>query len=535
MPLIINAELQSLIPQLTTEEYTQLEVNILADGCHDPLMVWQEEQTLLDGHNRLEICERHGLPYTTEEVSLAGLDAAKAWMIANQLGRRNLSREQASYLRGAQYTLQKHLSRGGGDHRSPDATDQKVHSEPFDDTATRLAKDYKVSRSTIKRDGAYADAIDTLADTLGPDVRQTILARETNITRDGVTQLAALARVDSAAAQAALTDIQAAPTVKEAREALTRHVGAGQENGPSSEERTESPAPPTLMLTQDAAPPEAPPNALEILRNRWGTVTEPHLPPDQCIVSGDGEWYTPPEAIVLVQQVLGTIDVDPASCADAQAVVGAQVYYTRDDDGLRHPWHGTVFCNPPYTMPTVARFGGKLLDEIDAGHTTAAIFLINSITDTAVFHTMAPRAALVCLTARRLEFWHPTRPPSHPSQGQAIFYFGPDAQRFADVFGAVGMVMQVWRARDGGPQLPLPQPASRSAQVPLSEHEALLMAAMAQTPDGLSAQDAGQVLGENALLAGKVLKTLEGLRLLTKEGRHYHLKQQGPHAPRRTD
>ena len=51
--ITINPELQSLIPPLTAEEYAQLEANILADGCHDPLIVWQEEQTLLDGHNRL--------------------------------------------------------------------------------------------------------------------------------------------------------------------------------------------------------------------------------------------------------------------------------------------------------------------------------------------------------------------------------------------------------------------------------------------------------------------------------------------------
>jgi hypothetical protein len=38
MPLRMNAELQSLISPLTTAEYTQLEANILADGCHDPLI-----------------------------------------------------------------------------------------------------------------------------------------------------------------------------------------------------------------------------------------------------------------------------------------------------------------------------------------------------------------------------------------------------------------------------------------------------------------------------------------------------------------
>src|SRR5215813_1944670 len=103
MAITIHPELRSLIPALTPEEYAQLEANIRADGCHDPLMAWQEEQTLLDGHNRLEICQRYGLPYTTQAISLPDLDAAKAWIIGNQLGRRNLTSEQMSYFRGKQY------------------------------------------------------------------------------------------------------------------------------------------------------------------------------------------------------------------------------------------------------------------------------------------------------------------------------------------------------------------------------------------------------------------------------------------------
>src|SRR6516162_7749452 len=61
--------------------------------CHDALVVWQEEQTLLDGHHRHAICEQHSLDYRIQELSLPDLEAAKAWTIANQLGRRNLTPE----------------------------------------------------------------------------------------------------------------------------------------------------------------------------------------------------------------------------------------------------------------------------------------------------------------------------------------------------------------------------------------------------------------------------------------------------------
>ena len=77
--LTINPDLHSLIPPLTAEEYRQLEANILQDGCRDPLIIWQEEQVLLDGHNRYAICTKHDLPYTTQDLSLPDLDAAISW------------------------------------------------------------------------------------------------------------------------------------------------------------------------------------------------------------------------------------------------------------------------------------------------------------------------------------------------------------------------------------------------------------------------------------------------------------------------
>lgn len=85
----IDSEFQALIPALTAEERQQLEANLRTNGgSRDPLVVWQG--VLLDGHNRYEICEAHGLPYQVVEQSCADRNAAKVWIIRNQLGRRNL-------------------------------------------------------------------------------------------------------------------------------------------------------------------------------------------------------------------------------------------------------------------------------------------------------------------------------------------------------------------------------------------------------------------------------------------------------------
>jgi len=59
----IDKEFRTLIPPLSTEERAQLEKNLASDGCRDPLVIWQEQGILIDGHNRLEICHALGIEY----------------------------------------------------------------------------------------------------------------------------------------------------------------------------------------------------------------------------------------------------------------------------------------------------------------------------------------------------------------------------------------------------------------------------------------------------------------------------------------
>jgi len=68
-----------------------LEKNILADGCREPLVVWNG--ILLDGHHRLSICLEHGLPFKRVEPQERLEDAldARIWIVKNQFGRRNLT------------------------------------------------------------------------------------------------------------------------------------------------------------------------------------------------------------------------------------------------------------------------------------------------------------------------------------------------------------------------------------------------------------------------------------------------------------
>jgi len=201
-PPKLDPEFKSLIPALTDEERDDLTVSLMKHGCRDSLIIWQEEGILLDGHNRLELCEGLGISYRVAYLSIPSREKAKKWIIENQLARRNLSAEQKSYYRGILYNRHKRPDGGHGDQKSGCQSDPPKSGGHFDHpivqtdrpeetTAERLAKEHKVSESTIKRDGKFAAAVDAIAED-NPDLRKQILSRQTRVTKADVQAVAAL-------------------------------------------------------------------------------------------------------------------------------------------------------------------------------------------------------------------------------------------------------------------------------------------------------------------------------------------------------
>ncbi len=167
--VVVDEEFRSLIPPLTDEERIGLEENLLRDGCLDPLIVWSEQRVLLDGHNRKEICDRYGIDYETRELSLPNRDAAADWIDANQLGRRNLTPDQAALLRGRRYNRLKKAAHG----RSGRTFGVDKMSVP--NTAERLAREHGVDEKTIRRDGHFAEAVEK-ARSLDPDIEPRVVS-----------------------------------------------------------------------------------------------------------------------------------------------------------------------------------------------------------------------------------------------------------------------------------------------------------------------------------------------------------------------
>lgn len=86
----IDPEFAALIPPPSAAERATLKALLFARGCEEDLTVWAEEGILLDGHNRRELCGELNIPFGVRELSFPDRDAAKEWVIAYQLGRRNL-------------------------------------------------------------------------------------------------------------------------------------------------------------------------------------------------------------------------------------------------------------------------------------------------------------------------------------------------------------------------------------------------------------------------------------------------------------
>jgi phage N-6-adenine-methyltransferase len=158
--------------------------------------------------------------------------------------------------------------------------------------------------------------------------------------------------------------------------------------------------------------------------------------------TGDNEWFTPIEYVEAAREVMGGIDLDPATHPQAQQIIAARRFYTREDDGLAQSWQGRVWLNPPYAQPLIERFVQKLVQEYTQGDVAQAVLLTNNSTDTAWFHAAAAVASSFCFTRGRIQFLDPDGDKCEaPLQGQVFCYFGPYAPRFADIFGKFGIIL----------------------------------------------------------------------------------------------
>lgn len=185
MQIIINPEFKNLIPPLSVEERQLLEDNILRDGCRDALLLWND--TLIDGHNRHEICSRLEIPFDTKQVTgLETVDDAINWIIDNQLGRRNITGQQRDYLLGLRYRQEKKTEAFKGNQHTNSGGGQNDHQQK---TAEKIATQHNVTEKTVRRAEKFADGVDKIAAAM-PEMKAEILQGKSELTKQDVASLA---------------------------------------------------------------------------------------------------------------------------------------------------------------------------------------------------------------------------------------------------------------------------------------------------------------------------------------------------------
>jgi len=383
--ILIDSEFQALIPPLSVEERTQLEANILADGCRDPLVVWETsdgQNILIDGHNRYEICTRLGSAYEVEWMQFADRSDVIEWIIKNQFGRRNLS----DYQRGVLALRMKPIMEARA-------------------RANLIASGENFGKGSLKSD-----------DPIKPIRTDAAVADLANLGKDTIRKIERIEEV-------------AQPEVK----AL---ASAGEVSINLASQFTELPQEGQQEAIAAIAEHHEP--AKEVMRE----AVHNH----RAQGTGENEWYTPQEHIDAACKVLGTIDLDPASSEIANQRVQAGRIFTIADDGLTKEWGGKVWMNPPYAQPHISNFIEKLASEYEAGRVTEAVALTHNYTDTQWFHRAALSCAAICFTRGRIGFLSPEGKRAAPTQGQAFFYYGSKVEQFIEAFCQIGFVVEVRNA-----------------------------------------------------------------------------------------
>lgn len=172
----IDDEFVRLMPALGDDELNQLLESLVAEDCREPLIAWEYDgrYVLLDGHNRMALCTAENIPYEVNVKSIEDIpdrQAAIAWIMRNQLGRRNLTREQFTLYLGKLYNARKPRQGGTGANQHQEQTGH------CDRSARQLAQDHGISERTVRRAGEFAEAVGK-AKEQDPDIERKVINGE---------------------------------------------------------------------------------------------------------------------------------------------------------------------------------------------------------------------------------------------------------------------------------------------------------------------------------------------------------------------
>lgn len=151
-------------------------------------------------------------------------------------------------------------------------------------------------------------------------------------------------------------------------------------------------------------------------------------------------WLTPPWLLESLCREHGPFDLDPCA-AVPQPWDTARRHFTVFDDGLKQPWSGSVWLNPPYGRET-ALWLKRLAEHRNS------VALIFARTETSMFSELVWGAAQGVLFLRgRLHFHHADGRKARANAGapSALVAYGARAVERIECSGLPGGWVTEWR------------------------------------------------------------------------------------------
>jgi hypothetical protein len=185
--IVLDPEFQNLSLEPATDEEKQMVEELALRGCVEPLMVWPtgSRLVLVTGYDVFPFLRHYGVEFWVIEERFTTRDAARMYVIRHQVAKRNIPPLGVSYLRGLRYLAEKQPH--GGDRHAPRADAMGLQK-----TADALGEIFHVSPATIRRDGAFAGAVETILATCGRDVRPLLIGRDARLSRQRIVDIAKL-------------------------------------------------------------------------------------------------------------------------------------------------------------------------------------------------------------------------------------------------------------------------------------------------------------------------------------------------------
>ena len=122
--------------------------------------------------------------------------------------------------------------------------------------------------------------------------------------------------------------------------------------------------------------------------------------------TGFAEWYAPAWAVEAAREVMGGIDLDPATSEAAQGLIQASAYWTAETNGLDKPWAGRVWFVPPYRR-LKGQFCERLAVCLRSGEVTEAVAVL-SMNLGQWFDSLRVLPHALFVPSRPVKFWTPT-------------------------------------------------------------------------------------------------------------------------------